>query len=124
LFFGEGKIHAQIMPGLRNGTQICLCTHVDTHREDGGRTVGVRVLRAELADAVRRATAGERTIVTSAGRPVAQLAPLDASAPDLDRLIGAGAVIPPRRTSLWRAPDPVPVWAGVRVDQALRELRG
>jgi len=84
----------------------------------------VRALRAGLADAVRRAAAGERTIVTSAGRPVAQLAPLDASAPDLDRLIGAGAVVPPRRASPWRAPDPIAVWAGVRVDQALRELRG
>ncbi len=90
----------------------------------GGRTAGVRALRAGLADAVRRAAAGERTVVTSGGHPVAQLAPLDAGAPDLDRLIGAGALVPPRRTSTWRAPDPVPVWAGVRVDQALRELRG
>jgi hypothetical protein len=55
---------------------------------------------------------------------VAQLGPLDADAPDLERLIGAGAIIPPRRTSEWRAPEPVPVWAGVRIDQVLRELRG
>jgi hypothetical protein len=55
---------------------------------------------------------------------VAQLGPLDADAPDLERLIGSGAVIPPRRTSEWRAPEPVPVWAGVRIDQVLRELRG
>ena len=85
---------------------------------------GIRQLRAGLTDAVRRASAGERTVITSSGRPVAQLAPLDADAPDLDRLIGAGAVIPPRRTSTWRAPEPVPVWAGVRIDQVLRELRG
>ncbi len=94
---------------------------MDTH---GVRQAGVRELRAGLADAVRRACAGERTIVTSSGRPVAQLGPLDADTPDLDRLIGSGAVIPPRRTSEWRAPEPVPVWAGVRIDQVLRELRG
>ena len=68
--------------------------------------------------------AGERTVVTVGGRPVAQLGPLDADAPDLERLIGSGAVIPPRRTSEWRPPEPVPVWAGVRIDQVLRELRG
>ncbi len=84
----------------------------------------MRELRAELADAVRRASAGERTVITSSGRPVAQLGPLDADAPDLERLIGSGAVIPPRRTSEWRAPEPVVVWAGVRIDQVLRELRG
>ena len=90
----------------------------------GDRSVGVRELRAGIAEAVRRAGAGERTVITSGGRPVAQLAPLDADAPDLERLIGAGAVIPPRRTSEWRPPEPVAVWAGVRVDQVLRELRG
>ena len=91
---------------------------------EDARQVGVRALRAELADAVRRAGAGERTIVTSSGRPVAQLGPLDADTPDLDRLIGSGAVIPPRRTSEWRAPEPVRVWAGLRIDQVLRDLRG
>ena len=77
-----------------------------------------------VADAVRRAAAGERTVVSSSGRPVAQLGPLDAEAPDLERLLGSGAVIAPRRASEWRAPEPVAVWAGVRIDQVLRELRG
>jgi antitoxin (DNA-binding transcriptional repressor) of toxin-antitoxin stability system len=88
------------------------------------RTVGVRQLRAGLAEALRRAAAGERTIVTRDGRAVAQLAPIDAGAPDLERLIGAGAVIPPRRPGTWRAPEPITVWVGTRIDQALRELRG
>ena len=87
-------------------------------------TVGVHELRSNLPEAIRRASGGERTVITSAGRPVAQLAPLDADAPELLRLIGAGAVIPPRRTSTWRAPHAVAVWAGTRVDQVLRELRG
>lgn len=84
----------------------------------------MRELRADLAEAVRRAAAGERTVVTSHGRPVAQLGPLDDAAPDLDRLIAAGSLVPPRRVGLWRPPQPVPIWSGVRVDQALRELRG
>ena len=86
--------------------------------------LGIRELRAGLADVVRRAGAGQRTVVTTAGRPVAQVGPLDADAPDLDRLIAAGAVISPRRTGEWRPPDPVAVWAGARIDQVLRELRG
>jgi len=111
----------EIMHGLHSGTQVCLCTHVDASTS---RTIGIRELRAGLAEAVRVAEAGERTVVTVGGRPVAQLGPLDADAPDLERLIGSGAVIPPRRTSDWRPPEPVPVWAGVRLDQVLRELRG
>ncbi|TDT17322.1 prevent-host-death family protein [Ilumatobacter fluminis] len=86
-------------------------------------TSGVRDLRASLPDAIRRATSGERTVITAHGRPVAQLAPLDEAAPDIDRLIAAGALIPPRRTD-WRPPEAVPVWSGVRIDRALRELRG
>jgi antitoxin (DNA-binding transcriptional repressor) of toxin-antitoxin stability system len=81
-------------------------------------------LRGALAEAVRRATAGERTIITAGGRPVAQLAPLDESAPDIDRLIASGSLVPPRRTGAWRPPEPVPTWSGVRIDRALRELRG
>jgi antitoxin (DNA-binding transcriptional repressor) of toxin-antitoxin stability system len=112
---------AEIMTGLRAAPQVCLCTPVDTSEV---RSIGVRELRAGLAEAVRRAGAGERTVVTASGRPVAQLGPLDADAPDLQRLMAAGAVLAPRRTSTWRPPEPVPVWAGVRIDQVLRELRG
>lgn len=84
----------------------------------------MRELRANLAEALRRADAGERSIVTSDGRAVAQLGPLDATAPDLDRLVGSGAVVPPRRHGAWRAPRATTIWAGTRIDQALRELRG
>jgi prevent-host-death family protein len=103
---------------------------VDTTRlaieqpDHGAPAIGVRELRAALTDVIRRAAAGQRTVITTSGRPTAQLGPLDADAPDLDRLISAGAVIPPRRATEFRAPAPVPVWAGSRVDQVLRELRG
>jgi prevent-host-death family protein len=112
---------AAMIAGLRTVVQLCLCTHVHTH---SNRSVGIRELRARLAETIRVAEAGERTVVTVGGRPVAQLGPLDADAPDLERLIASGAVIPPRRTSDWRPPETVPVWAGVRLDQVLRELRG
>ncbi len=75
----------------------------------------MRALRADLAAAVRRAGGGERIVVTVSGRPVAQLGPLDDPAP--------GVVIPPRRTSTWRPPAPVPVWSGVRIDRALADMR-
>ncbi len=87
-------------------------------------TTGIRELRGSLADVVRRAAAGERTIVTAHGRPVAQVGPLDEGAPDLDRLISSGALVPPRRSGDWRPPEPNSMWSGVRIDRALRELRG
>ena len=55
---------------------------------------------------------------------MAQLAALDTTASDLDGLVASGAVVPPRRSSVFRAPEPFPVWAGVRIDQVLRDLRG
>ena len=67
---------------------------------------------------------GERLVVTVGGRPTAQLGPIDDGAPDLDRLIAAGAVVPPRRTTPWRPPTAVAIWTGVRIDRALVELRG
>ena len=68
---------------------------------------------------------GERTVITVAGRPQAQLGPLDDQAPDLDRLIASGAVHPApphRRRGARRRRSPV--WTGVRIDRALVELRG
>jgi antitoxin (DNA-binding transcriptional repressor) of toxin-antitoxin stability system len=88
------------------------------------RHAGVRELRADLASAVRRAAAGERTVITAKGLPLAQLGPLDAAAPALEQLLASGALVAPRRSGRWRPPHPVAVWSGVRIDRALRELRG
>ena len=112
---------AAIVTDLPDGAQLWLCTHVDTAAHP---IVGTRELRATLAEAVRRAGAGERTIVTAHGRPVAQLGPLDDTAPDIERLVSAGSLVPPRRIGTWRPPEPVAIWSGVRIDRALRELRG
>jgi prevent-host-death family protein len=87
-------------------------------------TIGTRAARAEFASILRRAEHGESTLITDRGEPVAVLGPLGASAPTIDQLIASGAVIPPRRSADWRQPEPVRVWAGTRLDQALRDLRG
>ncbi len=88
--------------------------------------VGIRELRNHSAAVVRRAGAGERIIVTVDGRPVAQLGPLEAGATALtiDDLAARGLIEPARRTD---RPEPsmvMPVWAGTRIDQMVREIRG
>ncbi len=39
-------------------------------------------------------------------------------------LIAAGLVVAPRRNDPHRPHAAVPIWAGARLDRALRELRG
>ena len=107
---------SESMPTGRGPRQILLCTHM--------YTIGTRVARAEFASIIRRAQHGESTIITDRGEPVAVLGPLGVTAPTIDQLIASGAVIPPRRTADWRPPTPIRVWAGTRLDQALRDLRG
>ncbi len=81
-----------------------------------GEQMGVRELRADLAAIVRRAGAGQAVLVSVAGRPMARLGPLDEA---LDP-----SVVPPRRLDPPRLGPPVAVWSGVRLDRALKELRG
>ena len=78
--------------------------------------IGIRELRSDLAALVRRAGSGQRVVVSVGGRPVAQLTPLDDS---IDP-----SIIPPRRTDQPRLDDPVRIYSGVRLDRALKELRG
>lgn len=88
--------------------------------------LGIRELRADLTNFVRRAGAGQRVLVTIGGRPVAQLGPVEPSRGPmtLDDLVAGGAVVAPRRHDALRPADPVPVWSGLRLDRALEELRG
>jgi len=88
--------------------------------------IGIRELRADLAAHVRRAASGQRVVVTVAGRAVAQLGPLEAEQgmTVLADLFAAGAVIAPRRIEPARPAIPIAVWSGVRLDRALKELRG
>ena len=88
--------------------------------------VGIRELRNAVAAVVRRASSGERLLITVDGRPVAQLGPLepDRAGVTLWDLAAAGLVEPPRRPDRPPAPDPLPVPADVRVDRLLEQVRG
>ncbi|MBI4935583.1 MAG: hypothetical protein HY828_17010 [Actinobacteria bacterium] len=88
--------------------------------------LGMRELRADLATHLRRAGAGQRVVVTVGGRAVAQLGPVEPEQGQtvLADLMASGAVVPPRRTDAARPAPAIPVWSGVRLDRALKELRG
>jgi prevent-host-death family protein len=89
--------------------------------------MNVRTLRGSLAQALRRAEAGERIVVTVGGRPVAQLGPVEADAgrgPTIEDLIARGLLVPARRDDRPVPSLTVPLWAGTRIDRLLREIRG
>jgi prevent-host-death family protein len=87
--------------------------------------VGIRELRNRVAAVVRRASAGERVVVTVDGVPAAQLGPLAApAAPSIDDLVAAGLARPPGRRDRPPAPEPEDAPVDVRADGVLDELRG
>ncbi len=85
----------------------------------------MRTFRAQAAAYLRRAESGERIVVTVAGRPVAQLGPLDPGdgEPTIDDLAARGLVIPARRSD--RPPPAVRLdpWPGTRLDRLVAEVR-
>ncbi len=87
--------------------------------------IGIRDLRSNAAAVVRRAEAGQRTVVTVGGRPVAQVGPLTSAAVErtFDELAAQGLLIAPRRSG---PPNDVTitVWGTLRLDRLLREIRG
>lgn len=87
--------------------------------------IGIRELRASAAATVRRAEAGQRTVITVGGRPVAQLGPLAPVRDErtLDELIAQGLLIAPRRAGQPNDAT-IPVWGSIRLDRLLREIRG
>ena len=89
--------------------------------------VGVRDLRANVASLVRRASSGERVVITSDGVPVAVLGPLTpdgASGVTMDDLVAAGLVVPPGRGDRPPAPEPARLPIDTRSSRVLDELRG
>jgi prevent-host-death family protein len=92
-----------------------------------GRTsIGIREFRRDLATMVRRAASGQLVTVNVDGRPTAVLGPVEdpGDDPSIASLFAAGLLLPPRRADEPRDTAPIPVWAGVRLDRALREVRG
>jgi prevent-host-death family protein len=67
--------------------------------------IGVRELKANLSEHLRRAAGGEEIIVTDRNRPVARIVPYTAHS-EIDDGIEQGWVEAPRRTSLG-TPSPV-----------------
>lgn len=99
-----------------------MCTRVYTPRVE---QIGARELRANLAAALRQASAGERVVVTVDGRPVAQLGPLEPTgAPSLAELAASGLLEPPRRSDRPAPPDALDAAVDVRLDRVLVEVRG
>lgn len=98
--------------------EVYTCVHMDE--------IGIRELRQQLAQQVRRANDGERIIITVDGRPTAQLGPIEPADANitLADLIARGLIIPPRRTDRPPTDFRLPLWAGARLDQILREVRG
>jgi prevent-host-death family protein len=88
--------------------------------------IGIRDLRAGVAAAVRRAGDGERIVVTVDGRPVAQLGPLEPIEGDatLEDLAHRGLIALARRDDRPPPSFSMPLWAGSRIDQLVREVRG
>lgn len=88
-------------------------------------SVPMRRFRAQVAAFLRRAEGGERIVVTVAGRPVAQLGPLDpgSGAVTIDDLAVRGLVLPARRSD--RPPPDVRVDPGLgsRLDRLADEVR-
>ncbi len=89
--------------------------------------IGIRELRSDLAAHVRRAAAGEATVVTVDGRPSALLGPVSAAATGgITRaaLIASGGLLQPRRGDGALPTGTVAVWGNARLDRLLREVRG
>ena len=96
---------------------MCTLTHMDR--------IGIRQLRSTAAATVRRAEAGQRTVITVGGRPVAQIGPIatETAARSIDELAAQGLLIAPRRSG---PPNDstISVWGNLRLDRLLREVRG
>ena len=99
----------------------------DGRAKETAAAIGIRDLRANLASMTRRAQGGERVLVTIDGEPVAQLGPIepaDSEQITIEDLAVRGLLIPARRND---RPEPavvMPLWAGTRIDQLVREVRG
>jgi prevent-host-death family protein len=87
--------------------------------------IGIRELRNETSQVVRRARAGERIIVTVDGMPAAEIGPIGATteARTIDDLIVTGRMLPRQSTAPPRPAQPVAVPGGRTTTQILDELR-
>ncbi|HMT05817.1 MAG TPA: type II toxin-antitoxin system prevent-host-death family antitoxin [Solirubrobacterales bacterium] len=87
--------------------------------------IGIRELRADLSNHVKRAAAGQPVVVTIDGEPRAVLSPFVIEQQDLtlDELIRTGRVIPGPKANEPRPPRPKPIAGGRPTSEVLAELR-
>lgn len=83
-------------------------------------TVGIRELKQNASEVIRRVSGGEWLVVTDRGRPVAQISPINSSA--LGRLIDAGLVKPATK-ELSSLPKPLKAPRGVSLSNMIIEER-
>lgn len=134
--FPSGRAHRDVptgdrpvsdVPARRGGADASVQPGGDHTGHSGvGERLGIRDMRRRLTALVRRAGTGERIVITIAGRPVAQLGPVEATSaqPTIDDLVARGLLEAAHRAD--RPPPDLRVdsWTGGRLDRALREVRG
>lgn len=88
--------------------------------------IGIRELRGNISMFVKQAGAGRPVTITIDGRPIAQLvAPSRAKKdPELADLAAQGRLVLRETAPVVTERDPVPTWAGFRMDRLVREVRG
>lgn len=85
--------------------------------------IGVRELRQNASQYLRRVCAGESFTVTDRGTPVAQLVPI-AAASTIDTMIARGELLPPERpTGVLSGYLPQPLDLGFSASEELQRLR-
>ncbi|MEA2027305.1 MAG: type II toxin-antitoxin system prevent-host-death family antitoxin [Chloroflexota bacterium] len=87
--------------------------------------VTIRQLRNDVSRIVRRASAGERLIITSNGVAVAEIRPLEKRSVErtIEDMIAAGELIAPRRRATPRPATPIRFSGSRTSDEILQELR-
>ena len=86
------------------------------------KRLGVRAMRQNLSVYLRRVASGETFEVTSRGRPVARLAPIEQGLTPIEQLVTLGRANMPEGDLLELGPPPKAV-RGRGLSQALQEQR-
>lgn len=81
--------------------------------------IGIRQLRNSLSEQLALVQEGHTVTITSHGKPVARIVPIDQPT-KLEQLIASGRVVPPRRP---KSPARTPIDAGGSVLDFLDEQR-
>ena len=89
-------------------------------------SIGARELRQNLSAVLKRVQAGERLVITSRNRPVAELAPLTGQRRTLARLIEEGRATPPADQSGFADIEPIELegFPPNALSEALDYIRG